>query len=246
MKKLLLFLVIAACAWTCKIESIGFTNPVQSSDTLFSEAIAQARERGMVSKNVQLTGTMDVYRVRFREQRVAESNVMEWRMISENDPRFNATDAAYTRGQNIYIYRLHMTDSSEDVFVYYTMAVNSSANQCTGVGHAYLGKLDTKDSIRKINFYERLDFKQKNSVSKLVPEKKSARRSVDTTGYVNEHTMFRDILRFTLKEQLPRGSQSLCISEIIVLELNKTGGDNPVYYPIDVLLGNNALSMTKQ
>jgi hypothetical protein len=260
MKKFFLFLVIAAGAWACKIDSIGFTNPATARDTFFSEVIAQARERGMVTKDVQLTGTMDVYRVRFREQRVAESNVMEWRMISENDPRFNHTDARYTSGQNIYIYRLHMSDPKEDVFVYYSMAVNADTNECTGIGHAYLGKLQ-QDSVweedanknkvlkginARINFYERLCFKQKNSISKLVPDKKSARRKIDTSDDANEHTIFKDMLRFTLKKPLPRGSDTLSISEITVLEINKTGGNNPVYYPVDILLGTNALSMTKQ
>lgn len=237
MKKLVLFLLLAVCMAACKIECIGFSNPASPNDAFFCEVLAQARERGNLSDTTKPTGTVDIYRVRFREQRIEQSNVLEWRMISENDPRFNHTDSNVTSGQNIYIYRLHMSDPQEDVFVYYTMAVNAENNQCTGVGHAFLGKLDEKNGISNINFYERLEFKQEKSVSKLVPEKKSARR---------KGNRFQDVLRITLKHELPRGLSYLSISKLAILEINKTGGNNPVFYPVDEILGDYALLMTKQ
>lgn len=238
MKRIFLLFIISAGLAACKIESIGFTSPHSANDVFFTEVIAQARERGYVSDSTQPTGTMDVYRVRFREQRVEESNILEWRMISENDSAFNEQDSDVTSGQDIYIYRLHMTLSTEDVFVYYSMSVNDDNNKCTGVGHALLGKLQTKDTTQTtINFYDRLEFRQKNDVSKLVPDKKSARRKGNRFG---------DILRFTVTTDLPRGNPELNISKITLLEINKTGGNNPVFYPVESMLGNRALCMHKQ
>lgn len=238
MKKSFYFLLILLSGLSaCKLVSVSFTAPGNANDRFFSSVLQQAKKRIRLDDIAQITGPVDIYRVRFREQQVEESGVLERRMISEHDPRFIHRDVDFTAGQDIYLYRLYSTNQVQDVFVYFSISVDSGGVR-TGAGAAYLGILNLSDTIRKIpqiSFYERLDFVQCDDGPRLIPDKKSDKRE-----------FAEDILRFTLSQSIERGKDSLNVDKIILLENNKTGGKNPVLYPVTSMLGENAMLMKKQ
>lgn len=237
MKKYTYFLLVLIGLSACKLVSVPFSAPRAAGDLFFAEAIQQAKNRFLLDDVSQITGAMDIYRVRFREQQVEESGVLEWHMISEHDPRFIHRDSNFTTGQDIYIYRLYSTNEIQDVFIYFSVSVDTGGVR-TGAGPAYLGILNLSDTARKIpqiSYYERLELVQENSGPRLKVEKKSGKRKYS-----------EDILRFTLTNNVNRGDDSLNVDKIIFMENNKTGGKNPVLYPVTSMLGENAMLMKKQ
>lgn len=235
-QRMLSVFIAMTALYACSIKPITFRDPVSSNDPFFRQCVQQAKDRHKLDSAAVMSDTMEVFRVMYRQQQVEEDGVLQWQMISENDPRFNAADASVSSGQDIFLYRLHAPDEKEDVFVYFSKAVNGDNNQCTGVGHAYLGRLSTFNNAPTIFFYEEMNFVyQQKSGSYLEPEKKSKKRDLAKMEY---------IMRFTLSANAPRNDSVLQIDKITITRMNKTGGENPVVYPINSILGNKALRMT--
>jgi len=226
-------MVFLAVLTGCKLESFSFLPPQTVIDPLFSGLEQQAKKRKMMSETSFLTSGIDVYIVQYREQQVEETNVLVWRMISENDLRFDTNTSGISSGQNLFIVRLYSTNPKDDLFIYYSMSVNSG-QECTGVGNAYLGKLGEINNEPTILFYERLEFKHKKTGNWLAVNSKSGRRKIA------EH-----LLRFQLAEKPARMAKSINPVKITLSEVNKIGGLNPMIFDVGKVLGSNAMRMNK-
>jgi hypothetical protein len=233
MRTILIFTIFLAFLTGCKIESFSFLPPQTPDDPLFAGLEQQAKKRKMMSESSSMTSGIGVYRVQYREQQVEETNVLVWRMISENDSRFDTTTGSIRSGQNLYIVRLYTTNPKEDLFIYYSMSVNPG-QECTGVGNAYLGKLGEINNDPFILFYERLEFKRDKTSNWLAVNPKSGRRK-----------MAEHLLRFQLVEKPDRMAKSINPIKITLSEINKIGGLNPMLFDVGKVLGSNAMQMKK-
>ncbi|MFH1120158.1 MAG: hypothetical protein V1775_10050 [Bacteroidota bacterium] len=217
----------------CKLESFNFQPPDSANDPLFSGLEQQAKSRKMMSESSSLTSEIDVYRVQYREEQVEETNVLVWRMVSENDPRFDANMSDFRSGQDLFIVRLYASNPKDDLFIYYSMSVGNGKG-CTGVGNAYMGKLGEINGAPHIFFYERLNFRHRKEMNGLEVDSKSGRRKIA------EH-----LLRFKLAERPERMADSINPVKITLVETNKIGGLNPMLFDVGEVLGSNAMRMKK-